>query len=157
MSSQRKSLWLLLPLAAWLLWQYGSPQHSTDPAKKPARQSSAAVTAPVGTHTAASAFAQGLSDVQISGSGRVIKTLPDDNHGSRHQRFILRLDDSQTLLVAHNIDLAPRLNGLKKGDSVAFYGEYEYNGQGGVLHWTHRDPKGRHADGWLEYQGRRYQ
>ena len=103
------------------------------------------------------AFDGRQSNVQIRGSGVVSKTLPDDNKGSRHQRFILKLANGQTLLVAHNIDLAPRIPQLKKGDAVAFYGEYEWSAQGGVIHWTHHDPKGRHADGWLEHRGIIYQ
>ena len=83
--------------------------------------------------------------------------LRDDLKGSRHQRFLLRLSNDQTLLVAHNIDLAPRIDGLRVGDSVSFYGEYEWNDEGGVIHWTHHDPAGRHADGWLRHEGRMYQ
>ena len=83
--------------------------------------------------------------------------LSDDNQGSRHQRFILELSSGLSLLVAHNIDLAPRIEGLQTGDTVSFYGEYEWNNQGGVMHWTHHDPAGRHADGWLKHQGRTYQ
>ncbi|MEP4546720.1 MAG: DUF3465 domain-containing protein [Saccharospirillum sp.] len=97
------------------------------------------------------------SDIQVQGDGQVIRILPDDNDGSRHQRFILRLGSSQTLLVAHNIDLAPRINSLAVGDTVEFFGEYEWNSQGGVMHWTHHDPNGRHVDGWLKHQGRTYQ
>jgi uncharacterized protein len=107
-------------------------------------------------HTADQAFAAQRSDVQVQGRGRVTKVLPDDNNGSRHQRFILRVAADQTMLVAHNIDLAQRLPGLKTGDEVAFYGEYEWNNKGGVLHWTHHDPAGRHPDGWLKYNGRTY-
>jgi len=96
------------------------------------------------------------SDLQVQGEGVVTKLLRDDLDGSRHQRFILRLNSGQSLLVAHNIDLAPRIGNLKTGDTVAFYGEYEWNAQGGVIHWTHHDPKGRHVGGWLRHGGKIY-
>ncbi|WP_239324738.1 DUF3465 domain-containing protein [Snodgrassella gandavensis] len=99
---------------------------------------------------------ENLDKVQVYGEGKVIKTLPDDNKGIRHQRFILKTDNG-TLLVVHNIDLAPRLDGLQRGDKVGFTGEYISNERGGLIHWTHHDPAHRHADGWLLYQGRRYQ
>jgi hypothetical protein len=102
-------------------------------------------------------FDERRSGVQTQGKGVVIKILPDDNQGSRHQRFIVKLRSGQTLLIAHNIDLAPRLSTLRKGDTVAFYGEYEWNPKGGVIHWTHHDPSGRHEPGWLKHNGRTYQ
>ncbi|EGR3963828.1 DUF3465 domain-containing protein, partial [Vibrio cholerae] len=89
------------------------------------------------------AYQSQQSDLQVQGLGQVVKVLPDDNDGSRHQKFILKLNSGQTLLVAHNIDLAPRIPNLKVGDSVEFYGEYEWNKKGGVLHWTHKDPQNR--------------
>lgn len=105
----------------------------------------------------ASAYEEGASDLQVEGEGVVIKILPDDEKGSRHQRFILQLDSGQTLLIAHNIDLAPRISSLRQGDRVGFYGEYEWTEQGGVIHWTHHDPRKRHIDGWLRHQGTFYQ
>jgi hypothetical protein len=100
---------------------------------------------------------QWRSGQQALGSGKVIRVLSDDNDGDRHQRFILELSSGQTLLIAHNIDLAPRIESVRKGDTVAFKGIYETNPQGGVIHWTHHDPQGRHPAGWLEHKGRRYQ
>jgi hypothetical protein len=94
---------------------------------------------------------------QVRGSGRVERVLSDDNDGSRHQRFILRLSSGRSVLVAHNIDLAPRVSGLSTGDTVSFYGQFEENDRGGVIHWTHRDPQGHHAHGWIEHNGRRFQ
>jgi hypothetical protein len=103
------------------------------------------------------AFRQQKSNIQVQSSGQVKAILHDDNEGSRHQKFILELDNGQTVLVSHNIDLSPRLDDLEKGDTVEFFGEYEYSQQGGVIHWTHHDPQKIHADGWLKYKGRIYQ
>jgi hypothetical protein len=103
------------------------------------------------------AFQQQKSDIQVQSSGRVKAILRDDNNGSRHQKFILQLGNGQTVLIAHNIDLSPRLDDLEKGEIVQFYGEYEYSDQGGVIHWTHHDPQKSHANGWLKYKGRTYQ
>ena len=99
-------------------------------------------------------FADGA---MIESDGVVDRILPDDTEGSRHQRFILKLDSGQRLLVAHNIDLAPRIDELERGDKVKFHGQYESNNRGGVVHWTHHDPRGEHPAGWLEHEGRRYE
>ena len=97
------------------------------------------------------------SDIQVQGQGVVTRILPDDVDGSRHQKFIVKLDTGQTLLIAHNIDLAPRVNELSVGDTVSFYGEYEWNSKGGVIHWTHNDPNRIHVGGWLKHHGKTYQ
>ena len=102
------------------------------------------------------AYKKQESGLQVRGKGVVIKTLSDDFVGSRHQRFILELDSGQTLLIAHNIDLAPRIDELLQGDDIEFYGEYEWNYQGGVIHWTHHDPSKKHVSGWLIHRGRTY-
>lgn len=104
-----------------------------------------------------SAYETKTSDVQVSNTGIVVKILPDDNKGSRHQRFILKLPTGQTVLIAHNIDLASKIDAINVGDSVEFYGEYEWNAKGGVVHWTHHDPAGRHDGGWLKHKGVLYE
>lgn len=103
------------------------------------------------------AYSQKQTDLVIEGEGQVIKLLPDDNHGSRHQRFIIRLPSGQTLLVAHNIDLASKIDPLSVVDVINFRGEYEWNAKGGTVHWTHHDPAGRHIGGWLKHGGQTYQ
>ena len=111
----------------------------------------------LGEHDISSAYATKTSDVQVMGSGEVVRILADDNVGSRHQRFIVKLATKQTILISHNIDLALRINSLNIGDRVEFYGEYEWNDKGGVVHWTHHDPNGRHIGGWLKHNGKKYE
>jgi len=110
-----------------------------------------------GDHVFASAFAEHRGNFVAEGRGTVSRILSDDNDGSRHQRFIVELDTGQTLLISHNVDLAPRIETLAVGDSVSFKGEYEWNDKGGVMHWTHHDPRGQHEAGWVRHGGRTYQ
>ncbi len=140
-----------------------TPAASPPPAATVARTSAPAFTPPAPAAPnptealLAQAFQQRLSNYQITGSLPVSRLLPDDNDGSRHQKFLLQTSTGQTVLVAHNIDLAPRIANLQVGDTVEFYGEYEWNEKGGVIHWTHHDPAGRHAQGWLRHNGSVYQ
>ena len=102
------------------------------------------------------AIADRRSDVWVEGKGVVVKVLPDDEKGSRHQRFVLEIEGGGTILIAHNIDLAERIPSLEKGDIVGFRGQFEWNAKGGVVHWTHHDPGGRKEGGQLQHQGRVY-
>lgn len=97
------------------------------------------------------------SNIQVQGEGTVRIVLSDDLDGSRHQRFIVELASGQTLLLAHNIDLAPRIETLSADDYIEFSGEYEWNEKGGVIHWTHYDPEGIHEDGWILHNNTLYQ
>ncbi|WP_370664154.1 DUF3465 domain-containing protein [Acaryochloris thomasi] len=103
------------------------------------------------------AFTNQISDLQVKSHGNIVKLLPDDLEGSRHQRFIVQLSSGKTLLIAHNSDLAPRVKSVQLGDYVEFYGEYEWNPEWGVIHWTHQDPTKRHIGGWIKHNGKVYQ
>jgi len=88
------------------------------------------------------------SNVWVDGGGTVTRLLRDDTKRPRHQRFIVKVGTGAgafTVMIAHNIDRAPRVP-FKKGDDVTFRGEYVWNDQGGVVHWTH-DPKG-----WIRWR-----
>ncbi len=88
-------------------------------------------------------------------NGKIVHKLKDDLSGSRHQKFLISPSSDITLLVAHNIDLASRVP-IKKGDSISVYGRYEWNNRGGVIHWTHHDPKGLKKGGWIKANGKVY-
>ena len=109
------------------------------------------------TSPPAAAYADWQAGDQVRGSGTVTRVLSDDNDGSRHQRFIVEVSPGRTVLIAHNIDLAPRVASIRVGDTVSFFGEFEWNDRGGVIHWTHHDPRGSHPGGWIEHNGRRYE
>ncbi|MFM9957638.1 MAG: DUF3465 domain-containing protein [Phycisphaerales bacterium] len=95
------------------------------------------------------------SDVTVECAGVIIKVLDDDNDGSRHQRFLVRLDNDAVIKLSHNIDLAPRVP-AEKGDRVEFSGEFDWNDLGGAVHWTHHDPRGRRKGGWIRFDGQTY-
>jgi hypothetical protein len=94
---------------------------------------------------------------QVQGSGIITKVLKDDTKGLKHQKFLLKVSDSITILIAHNIDLAPRVADIAEGDVVTFKGEYVYTPKGGTVHWTHKDPRGNHEGGWLMLNGQKYE
>jgi hypothetical protein len=102
------------------------------------------------------AFQTRKTGIMLTTEGVVEKVLIDEAEGSRHQRFVIRLRSGQSLLVVHNLDLAPRVDDLQVGAPVKLRGEYLWSDKGGRVHWTHKDPTGRHAAGWIEVRGRRY-
>ena len=87
--------------------------------------------------------------------GKAVRLLADDNDGSRHQRFIVKIRSGDTLLIAHNIDLVKRVP-LSLGDRVEVYGMYEWNELGGLIHWTHHDPMGIEPGGYIRHAGIEY-
>lgn len=103
------------------------------------------------------AFTSHARDVRVDGSGSVSRVLPDDDQGGRHQRFLVQLPTGQSILIVHNIDIAPRVANLRVGDEIEFEGEYVWNERGGLVHWTHHDPSRRHTPGWVKHAGHVYQ
>ena len=146
---------LLLPLAivaaVFLYQRWEASPHRTG------GEESGAVVSAADDGAIRDAFESQQSGVEVSGAGTVSRILDDDREGDRHQRFILALGKGRTLLIAHNIDVAPRIEGLDVGDAVSFHGIYEWNDKGGVVHWTHHDPQGQHEAGWIRHRGRTYQ
>ena len=143
-SRQKHRIWLII---AFILVGYAASKYSPE-------QATSVSSSPSNIELV---FQQHKSDVQLEISGKVVKVLRDDLDGSRHQKFLVKVPEGYTLLIAHNIDLAPRVEALQTGDEVSIYGEYEWNEKGGVIHWTHHDPAKRHADGWIKHQGKIYQ
>lgn len=90
------------------------------------------------------------------GEGIIIKVLPDDTNPPCHQRLLLKISDDRTLLITHNVDLAPRVENPQRGDLISFYGEFIDNEKGGLIHWTHHDPNGGRG-GYIIHNSIRYE
>lgn len=104
---------------------------------------------------AAIEWSPALDEQWVDTAVTIYRVLPDDNEGSRHQRMLGRTAEGHSLLIVHNIDLAPRVP-AREGDRLEVRGQFEWNDKGGLVHWTHHDPKGRHAGGYIDFGGRRY-
>ena len=91
----------------------------------------------------------------ITITARVSRILPDDTQGLEHQRFIVACTGGQTLLVANDISIGQRVP-LRDGERLVIHGQYVWNDQGGLIHFTHHDPAHTHEDGWIELKGVRY-
>jgi hypothetical protein len=134
-------------------WPQGTTPASDSSAARPASEAES----PRASEPRSASASEPRAGAQFESDGTVVRVLSDDNEGSRHQRFIVRLASGRTVLIAHNIDLAPRVERLSEGDTVSFSGEFEENEQGGVVHWTHHDPAARHVGGWIRHRDRTYQ
>ena len=147
----------IIGLAALFDVDLGALQTDGNPTVAPSRTDAREALPGASTGAVAEAFAARVSDRILTDSGRVIKVLPPDNDGKPHQRFIVEIQPRLTVLVAHNLTLAPRIPNLREGDRIRFKGEYEFSEKGGVVHWTHHDPKGWREGGWIEHRGERYE
>ncbi|MGA8534028.1 MAG: DUF3465 domain-containing protein [Candidatus Tumulicola sp.] len=105
------------------------------------------------------AFRAGQSHREVVADGRVERVLGvAAGRVSPHEGFLMRLNSGCDVVVRveANTDFTGTFP-LAAGDRVVVKGEYEFYPGGGVIHWTHRDPRGRHEDGYVEAGGRTYQ
>jgi hypothetical protein len=74
-----------------------------------------------------------------------------------HEHFRVRSDDGVEVEVADNVSIA-RPCPVKPGDHIEIRGECTraYADGSPLVHWTHRDPRQRHPDGFIQLDGRRY-
>ncbi len=119
------------------------PQASPPPTQRPS------------TGAIEKAFRAKRSKVWVEDEGKIVHLLPDDRIAPRHQLCLVDLASGHTIKISHNVDLAPKVP-WRKGDSLAFRGRFEWNDKGGVVHWTHHDPRGRQEGGWLRHEGKTY-
>jgi len=106
------------------------------------------------------AWRAGRSYVEVTASGSVARVLGTRSGPSGpHEGFLLHLRGSDghglTVRVEDNVDLTGQIP-IREGDDVVVRGEYIYDRRGGIIHYTHRDPRGRHPGGYVKVGDRLY-
>ncbi len=119
-------------------------------------------TQPPNDRAVCDAYSAQRSRLEVVADGTVTRILgpstPLRAGSSPHEGFLLRLASGCSLVVRveANTDFTGPIP-LSQGQRIAVKGEYEYYPRGGVVHWTHRDPRGRHEGGYIEAGGQVYE
>ncbi len=105
-------------------------------------------------------IAAGRAGRQVVVEGTVTRVMPTSAGPSGlHERFILLISQPGQrvpVFVADNISIASAAP-IRRGDDVIVKGELAFNDSGPVIHWTHRDPRFRHAPGFISVGGKIYE
>ena len=104
------------------------------------------------------AYSAGRSHVEVVADGTVTRVFGvQPGRVSPHEGFLFRLASGCDVVVRVevNTDFTGSIP-LAAGERVTVKGEYEYYPLGGVVHWTHRDPRGRHEGGYVDAGGHVY-
>jgi hypothetical protein len=106
------------------------------------------------------AWRSGRSHVEVTASGSVARVLGERAGPSGlHEGFLVHLRGADghglTVRVEDNVDVTGHIP-LRTGDDVVVRGEYIYDTRGGLIHYTHHDPRGHHSSGYVRVNGRLY-
>jgi len=93
------------------------------------------------------------SNVEVTAAGSVAGILGLRRGPSGlHEGFLLHLSGAAghglTVRVEDNVDITGEIP-LAQGAQVEVRGEYVYDSRGGLIHYTHHDPRGRHPAGYV--------
>ncbi|MEO6990055.1 MAG: DUF3465 domain-containing protein [Candidatus Baltobacteraceae bacterium] len=113
-----------------------------------------------GNGAVAAAWQAHRSHVEVTASGSVARVLGTRvGPSGAHEGFLLHLRGAEgrglTIRVEDNVDLTGPIP-LRAGDDVEVHGEYIFDPRGGLVHYTHRDPRGHHPSGYVRVGGRLY-
>jgi hypothetical protein len=100
------------------------------------------------------------SNVEVTASGAVARIFGTRlGRSGEHEGFLLHLRGAAghglTVRVEDNVDITGPIQ-LQTGDDVEVRGEYIFDPSGGIVHYTHHDPRGHHSSGYVKVRGRLY-
>jgi hypothetical protein len=125
-------------LFGWYIWQ-SVPGYNIEP----------------GFRTVEKAYINQQSGVMAEVSGRVVRVLVDGQTETEQQKFVIRLQNGQNILVGHNIRVSEKVP-VEVNDTVTVRGEYTWSEPGGLIQWTSRDPGMKKRHGWVQHRGKIY-
>ncbi|HET9030097.1 MAG TPA: DUF3465 domain-containing protein [Candidatus Aquilonibacter sp.] len=105
------------------------------------------------------AYGGQLTNGEVVADGTVRQILGERRGRSGdHEGYLIQLggDCDLVLKVETNTDITGPIP-LRPGERVVVKGVYIYNPMGGLIHWTHHDPGGRHEGGFVKAGGLLYQ
>lgn len=107
------------------------------------------------------AWRTGRSHVEVTLDGSVARMLGMRvGRSGTHEGFLVHLTGGDghglTVRVEDNIDLTGPIP-LAEGESVEVRGEYIFDPEGGIVHYTHRDHHYHHVAGYVLAGGKFYQ
>jgi hypothetical protein len=74
---------------------------------------------------------------------------------AEHESFVAQTAQGKVDVI-DNVALAPPVP-VRAGDRIEIRGELVHDpGRIPVVHWTHHDPSGEHADGFIRLRGKQY-
>jgi hypothetical protein len=104
------------------------------------------------------AYTQQASRKEVIAQGTIVDVLGEsEGRGGEHEGYLLKLDGDCDLLlrVETNLSITGPIP-IRRREQVIVKGEYEYDAEGGVLHWTHHDPSARHVAGYVVIDNHTY-
>lgn len=90
-----------------------------------------------------------------AGNIKVTQLLPDDRQGLPHQKWMAQLSNGSKVMVVYNLDMGAYVP-VRVGDAFSVGGQFIWTKQGGLVHWTHKDPRRTRPDGYVYFDGTYY-
>jgi hypothetical protein len=104
-------------------------------------------------------YAHQESHQEVIAHGMVADVFGESEGPSgEHEGYLLKLDGDCDLLL--RVETNTSITGpipIRPRQELIVKGEYEFDPEGGVLHWTHHDPSARHIAGYVVIGSRTYQ
>ncbi|MGH7738480.1 MAG: DUF3465 domain-containing protein [Candidatus Tyrphobacter sp.] len=104
------------------------------------------------------AIASSANGTEVVADGTVTQILgTHPGRSGAHEGFVLHLGSGcdASLRVETNVDFTGPIP-LRTGERVVVKGEYDSDPDGSVIHFTHREVRGRHPGGYVIAGGRYY-